>query len=94
MIKFIKVTGDSLLPEYKEGDYVILITVSFFSIRRGDTIVFQHPVYGMMIKHIDSIDSDKIFVVGTHPLSTDSRQFGPIQRSDVVGKVIWHIKRP
>lgn len=94
MIKFIKVTGDSLSPAYKEGDYVMLITVSFFYLKRGDTIVFKHPEYGTMIKNIDSIDSDKIFVVGTHPHSTDSRQFGPIERSEVVGKVIWHIKKP
>jgi nickel-type superoxide dismutase maturation protease len=94
MIKFIKVTGDSLSPAYKEGDYVMLVTVPFFSFKRGDTIVFRQPQYGTMIKNIDSIDSDKIFVVGTHPRSTDSRQFGPIQRGDVVGKVIWHIKKP
>jgi phage repressor protein C with HTH and peptisase S24 domain len=94
MIKFIKVTGDSLSPAYKEGDYVMLITVPFLSFKRGDTIVFRHTQYGTMIKNIDSIDSDKIFVVGTHPLSIDSRQFGPIQRGDVVGKVIWHIKKP
>jgi phage repressor protein C with HTH and peptisase S24 domain len=94
MIKFIKVTGDSLSPAYKEGDYVMLITVPFLSFKRGDTIVFRHTQYGTMIKNIDSIDSDKIFVVGTHPLSIDSRQFGPIQRGDVEGKVIWHIKKP
>jgi type IV secretory pathway protease TraF len=25
-------------------------------------------------------------------LSTDSRQFGPIPRSSLIGKVIWHIR--
>ena len=94
MIRLIKVTGDSLSPSYKEGDYVMLITVPFFSFKAGDTIVFRHPEYGTMIKNIDFVDSDKIFVVGTHPRSIDSRQFGPIERGDVIGKVIWHIRRP
>lgn len=94
MIKFIKVKGDSLLPEYKEGDYVMILTNRFFSFKVGDTVVFKHSEYGTMIKNIDVLDSDKIHVVGTHPYSIDSRQFGPIRRSDVVGKVIWHIKQP
>jgi len=93
MFKFIKVTGDSLSPSYNEGDYVILITYPLFSFKRGDTIVFRHPEYGTMIKDIDSLDSDKIQVIGTHPHSVDSRQFGPINQSEVVGKVILHFKK-
>ena len=94
IFKFIKVTGDSLSPEYQEGDYVMLITNPFFSFKVGNTVVFNHPEYGTLIKTIDSIDSDKIHVIGTHPYSVDSRQFGLIDKSDVVGKVIWHIKKP
>jgi phage repressor protein C with HTH and peptisase S24 domain len=94
MIKFIKVTGESLSPVYQEGDFVMLITNPFFSFKRGDTIVFRHAEYGTMIKNIDSIDSDKIQVIGTHAHSVDSRLFGPIERSDVIGKVVWHIRKP
>ena len=94
MIKFIKVKGSSLLPEYKEGDFVMLITSPFFSFKRGDTVVFRHDEYGTMIKNIDSMSSDKIHVVGTHPYSVDSRQFGPIERRDILGKVVWHIRQP
>ena len=32
-------------------------------------------------------------VLGTHPESVDSRRFGAVSPADVVGKVIWHIKR-
>jgi len=94
MLKFIKVTGSSLYPEYKEGDYVMVITVPFLPFKKGDTIVFQQSEYGVMIKHIEKIDSDKILVTGTHPNSVDSRQFGPIDRINVIGKVVWHIKNP
>jgi phage repressor protein C with HTH and peptisase S24 domain len=94
MLKLIKVTGSSLFPEYQEGDYVMIITCPFFIFKQGDTIVFQHPEHGKMIKNIERLDSDKIHVVGIHPDSIDSRRFGPIYRRSVIGKVIWQIKKP
>ena len=94
MLKFIKVTGESLFPEYKGGDYVMVFTDPFFPFKEGDTIVFRHPVHGLMIKNIKQVESDKILVEGLHPNSIDSRQFGPLDRRIIIGKVIWHIKRP
>jgi nickel-type superoxide dismutase maturation protease len=94
MLKFIKVTGDSLYPDYREGDYVMVITVPFFSFKRGDTIVFRHLEYGTMIKKIAQVEPDGIHVVGNHPDSVDSRRFGPIKPGDVVGRVVWHIRKP
>ncbi len=94
MLKIIKVTGYSLYPDYREGDYVMVVTVPFFPLKKGDTIVFHHPTFGMMIKKITQIDSSGLFVVGNHPDSVDSRRFGPIQRGDVFGRVIWHIQKP
>lgn len=93
MLKFFKVTGSSLYPEYQEGDYVMIITLPFFRFKKGDTVIFDHPKYGRMIKSINRIESDKIQVTGLHPDSIDSRQFGPIDREDIIGKVIWHIRR-
>lgn len=72
----------------------MVLTIPFFRFKVGDTILFQHPTYGKMIKIIDCIESDKIRVIGTHPDSIDSRRFGPIDRESVLGKVIWHIRRP
>jgi nickel-type superoxide dismutase maturation protease len=94
MIKFIKVTGQSLSPEYQEGDFVMIVTVPFFLFKPGNTIVFQHPVYGMMIKKILRGDPQGLFVIGTHPNSVDSRQFGLIERQSVLGVVVWHIRKP
>jgi nickel-type superoxide dismutase maturation protease len=94
MLKLIKVTGSSLYPDYREGDYVMVVTVPFFPFKRGDIIVFRHPEYGTMIKRITQVDPNEIHVVGTHPDSIDSRRFGPIKRRDVVGKVIWHVQKP
>jgi len=98
MLRIIKVTGESLSPEYKEGDYVVVAALPFFfaSLRQGDVIVFRHPVYGTMVKRVERVDSaeDEIFVAGSHPRSLDSRQFGPIPRHWVTGKVLWRIAKP
>jgi len=94
MIHFIKVTGNSLSPRFREGDYVVIVTCPFFEFKTGDTIVFRHPAHGLLIKKIKTVDSDKIHVIGTHPHSVDSRRFGPIDRKDVLGKVVIHIKKP
>jgi signal peptidase I len=95
MLKIIKVTGHSLSPEYQEGDYVVITTIPFFfsALKTGEKIVFQHPVYGTMIKRVeqDCAADQEVFVVGSHPDSLDSRQFGPIPKNWITGKVLWHI---
>lgn len=98
MFQLIKVSGKSLLPEYQEGDFVLVVKVPFFlrRIQQGDVVVFDHPVYGLMIKVVDHLipEKDEIFVVGTHMFSVDSREFGPISRKVLIGKVVWHISKP
>jgi len=95
MFRPIKVTENSLSPEYREGDYVVITTIPFFlrRIRAGDVIVFRHPSYGIMIKRVERVlgAGDQFFVVGEHPYSVDSRQFGPVSKEALLGKVIWHI---
>ena len=105
MIKIIKVTGNSLAPEFREGDFVVLATFAprvlrkrffFTPLKPGDVIVFRHEDHGTMIKKFDHYegDQDHLYVTGTHPLSVDSSQFGPIGKEELIGKVIWHIPRP
>jgi nickel-type superoxide dismutase maturation protease len=97
MLRVIKVTGASLSPEYREGDYVVVTTIPFFlnRVRVGDVVVFRHPEYGELIKRVEKITpgSREFFVVGTHPNSVDSRVFGALPRETLLGRVIWHIAR-
>ena len=98
MLRLIKVTGDSLLPTYKEGDFVLIAKIPFFTsgLKQGDIIVFRHEIYGKMIKKVDRVNGERneLFVVGTHDNSLDSRQLGAVKQKDVIGKVIWHIHKP
>jgi nickel-type superoxide dismutase maturation protease len=98
MLRFIKVSGDSLNPVICEGDFVLIVKIPFVlnSLKQGDVVVLNHPEYGRLIKRIAwvSADGEAIFVVGTHEFSVDSRQFGPISKRMLHGKVIWHIPKP
>ena len=98
MIRIVKVTGESLSPVYQEGDYVVITTIPFLlnKINVGDAVVFKHELYGMMIKKVTSVDEAQrtITVIGLHKDSIDSRNFGPVRRDALVGKVIWHVHKP
>ena len=52
MIKVLKVTDDSLTPEYNEGDFVIVLKITFWfkSPKRGDVGAFKQSSYGTLIK--------------------------------------------
>jgi signal peptidase I len=98
MIQILKVTGESLSPFFQRGDYVVILKPPFFlrQLKAGDFVVFRHPGYGTLIKMIQSLSSDgeEIFVVGAHPESADSREFGPIPRRWLTGKVVIRISNP
>ncbi len=98
MIQVLKVTGESLSPLFLGGDFVVALKLPFFlnRLKEGDIIVFRHPGYGTLIKKIEGLspDGEELFVVGTHPESADSRQFGPIPRRWVSGKVVIRIPNP
>lgn len=98
MFRLIKVTGESLSPLFKDGDYVVITTAPFIirKIKRGDIIVFRDDEVGTLIKKVKYVDPslNALFVVGTHPSSVDSKQLGPISVKALIGKVIWHIPKP
>jgi phage repressor protein C with HTH and peptisase S24 domain len=98
MIKIIKVTGKSLSPIFLPGDYVITSKSKFLikEFRLNDFIVFFHPALGVLIKKILDIDpGEKTFkVAGTNPSSISSRSLGNVHQNDIIGKVIWHFKKP
>jgi nickel-type superoxide dismutase maturation protease len=96
MIRFLKVEGDSLLPRYREGDYVLVASTPFPSgrIKPGDAVAFRHPIHGTLIKLVESATEGSYYVVGTHPHSIDSRHFGPVGREELIGKVLWHLRQP
>jgi signal peptidase I len=96
MLKLLKISGDSLTPDYQDGDFVIISKIPFFfkPPTHGDVVAFHQPGYGLLIKRIESIrPNGEVDVIGSHPESIDSRVFGAIRREDILGKVVWHIRK-
>ncbi|MDO8619580.1 MAG: S26 family signal peptidase [Candidatus Daviesbacteria bacterium] len=82
--------GNSMLPVLKPGQD-ILILCWFLSFKKGDLVVFKKGNIEM-VKRVRQISSDRgIFVLGDNEKeSTDSRKFGWIKKSEIIGKVIWY----
>ena len=72
------------------------IPIFFRRLNQGDVLVLRHPDYGTLIKRVDRLGTDagEIYVTGTQDDSVDSRQFGPMRMKQILGKVIWHIRKP
>ena len=76
-------------PTIRPGQ-LIIVTGLFKDVHVGDIIIFVHGGKEKIkrIKHVDPLKG--IFVVGDNAhYSTDSRSFGWMDFSEVVGKVVW-----
>jgi type IV secretory pathway protease TraF len=97
MFRILKVTGDSMTPDFQEGDFVVLASAPFVlkRLKVGDTIVFEHRLYGRLIKRISAFDPETTepYVEGTRPDSLDSRRLGTVRREAIRGKVIAHFPK-
>ena len=77
-----------MLPAFRPGTVVAAWTRPAH-IMPGDIVIFRHDGKEK-IKRIQAIKGDRMYVVGDHPaFSSDSREFGWINRSAVVAKVWW-----
>ena len=97
MLRLLKLAGESLTPDYQIGDFVLVSKIPYFFAppAPGEVIAFRQPGYGLLIKRIQLVMPDgSLHVTGSHPESIDSREFGAIRRENLVGKVIWHVRRP
>jgi signal peptidase I len=87
------VHGHSMEPTYFEEDrlFVSSLIYRIFKPKKGDVVVVQDSRTGRLIlKRIVKIRGSKYFVVGDNPSkSTDSRQFGTVARSAIIGKVLF-----
>ncbi len=96
MLRFLKIRGDSLAPDFVQGDFVMVSKIPFLfsSPAPGDVIAFHQPGYGLLIKRIQEVHpANGLNVIGNHPESVDSRVFGPVKLENIIGKVIWHIHK-
>jgi hypothetical protein len=89
LIRLFKISGDSLYPFKKDAEIAFCYKVfRFTKIKESDIVVFEKQEYGLMIKKVKWVQDDKYFVIGTDPMSIDSRNFGTIERNEIKYKLL------
>ena len=82
-------------PTLSPGDFVLVNPMAFkdHPPRSGDVVVVQHPYRDqVIIKRVSEVVDGGIMVRGDHAeASSDSRAFGRIVSSAVLGRVTSHI---
>jgi nickel-type superoxide dismutase maturation protease len=97
--KRFQVTGDSMEPSLREGDWVFSAPCKGIvdEGQAGDIVVLRHPFFreNLLIKRIERVSDQGMFVTGDNPgSSTDSHSFGVVPWSHLVAKVktVWSMK--
>ncbi|HVA73945.1 MAG TPA: nickel-type superoxide dismutase maturation protease [Acidimicrobiales bacterium] len=86
----LEVVGDSMLPSFEAGDRLLAVRAG--RIRPGDVVAVPDPGQEgrLLVKRVHSVSRDSLEVRGDNDsASTDSRTFGPVRRSAVVGKIVY-----
>ena len=88
-----KITGESMLPILHPGDEILIDPFAYQKSlpQVGDLVVATHPHQDKLtiVKRVSAVnDYGKCFLTGDNlSASTDSRQWGEIAATDLIGKV-------
>ncbi|HEV8594498.1 MAG TPA: nickel-type superoxide dismutase maturation protease, partial [Thermoplasmata archaeon] len=93
-----RVDDRSMEPTLAPGDYVIVNRWSYklHGPEQGDIVVARDPETPgrFLVKRVADIANGSVYLVGDNAASSrDSRAFGPVSRSLLVGRV-WKTAKP
>ena len=77
-------------PALRPGDR--LVVACWLRPRVGDVVVVRDPEEHrtFMVKRVEALTAERVIVKGDNPwVSRDSRHFGPLPRSLIVGRVVY-----
>lgn len=85
----IVVEGLSMVPTLDPGDRLLVARLG--RLRVGDVVVLRDPrrPHALVVKRLVAVDAHHVVVKGDNPdVSVDSRAFGPVAKSEVLGRVL------
>jgi nickel-type superoxide dismutase maturation protease len=89
-LRRVRVAGESMRPAFEPGDR--LLVGPAVGVRPGAVVAVTDPRSPgqLMVKRVRSLDRNRVDVRGDNEsASTDSRQFGPLPRSQLQGRVLY-----
>ena len=85
-VRLVVVDGDSMRPTLEPGDRLVVLRLPP---RVGDLVALQREGR-VLVKRVVALDGDQLVVHGDNAAaSTDSRTFGPVAPSAVLGRVVY-----
>ncbi len=95
-LKIWKVTGHSMFPRIPQHSYVLVEHWYFFKkIKPDQTILINHPQYGLLIKRIAIIDKNNfVWCKGENASSITIEKLGPISKKQIIGRVLKVFLKP
>jgi nickel-type superoxide dismutase maturation protease len=91
----VAVEGASMEPTLTSGDRLLVLRRR--RPRVGDIVAVDDPRGGrrLLVKRVVSVAGDEVMVEGDNPpSSTDSRVFGPVDRREIAGRVVYRYFPP
>ncbi len=97
MLKILRIEGESMSPDYNNGDYVIVsrFPLLFNMVKINSVLVFKSSKFGVLIKNVSAIDQagNRFYFKGTNQMSVSTELIGAIERKDIIGSVLFHFKK-
>ncbi len=93
MLAVYRAKGNSMSPQIKSGDYIVLFTWLIFKPWPGMLVVFNHPKYGVILKSVVDVNHKKktFSSQGLSPMSVDAINLKNNPISSIKGFVIWQL---
>ncbi len=94
----VAVAGDSMSPTYEDGDWLVVEwqkdNADARYLLRQVLVIERESRPGIyLIKRFIRPEGDKLWVEGDNPLSIDSREWGALAKVEVVGRVLFKVRR-
>ena len=91
LLKKFRILGHSMEPAIKYGDFVLVSSIPYYFSppKEKDIIAFNYKDK-ILIKRIIKIQDEELYLEGDNKNdSLDSRSFGKVKKSDILGRVIY-----
>lgn len=94
----LRVSGPSMAPALRDGDFVLVRRVRAGRVRPGDVVVARHPVRAdglLVVKRVTRREGAGWWLLSDNEFVTsDSREFGAVPDGSVLARAVLRLRDP